>query len=69
MNLPDYIRAIGEDVAAAKFGVSVWTIRSWRQRTRFPRANKANEIVAMTDGIVGLDGIYAPESIVKKKAA
>ena len=69
MNLPEYIRAIGEDVAAAKFGVSIWTIRSWRQRAKFPRASKANEIVALTDGIVGLDGIYAPESIVKKKAA
>ena len=58
MNLPDYIRTVGEDVAAAKFGVSVWTIRSWRQQSKFPRTDKANEIVRRTDGVVTLDGIY-----------
>jgi hypothetical protein len=60
MNLPEYIRTVGEGVAAQKFGVSVWTIRAWRQQAKFPRSSKANEIVALTDGIVGLDGIYAP---------
>ena len=66
MNLPEYIRTIGETTAAQKFGVSVWTIRAWRQQAKFPRASKANEIVAVTDGVVGLDGIYAPAKPVEK---
>lgn len=60
MNLPDYIRKVGEPVAVQKFGVSVWTIRAWRQQAKFPRAAKANEIVAVTDGVVDLEGIYTP---------
>jgi hypothetical protein len=58
MNLPNYIRTVGEDVAAAKFGVSVWTIRTWRQQAKFPRPNKAAEIVSITDGVVDMAGIY-----------
>lgn len=58
MNLPEYIRTVGEDVAAKKFGASVWTIRAWRQQAKFPRASKAAEIVALTDGIVDMGGIY-----------
>jgi hypothetical protein len=69
MNLPEYIRTIGEDVAAKKFSVSVWTIRAWRQQAKFPRASKANEIVVITDGAVDLEGIYKRVSDVKKKAA
>ena len=60
MNLPEYIRTVGEDVAAAKFNASVWTIRSWRQQAKFPRTEKANEIVRLTDGVVTLAGIYTP---------
>lgn len=60
MNLSDYIKEQGEDAAAAKFRVSIWTIRSWRQRAKFPRTEKANEIVSLTGGIVTLADIYAP---------
>lgn len=67
MNLPDYIRKVGEDVAAAKFGVSVWTIRTWRSQAKFPRRDKGEEIVRLTDGIVDYDGIYT--KVVKKIAA
>ena len=71
MNLPEYIRTIGEATAAQKFGVSVWTIRAWRQQAKFPRASKANEIVAITDGVVDLDGIYTPikPTAAKREAA
>jgi hypothetical protein len=69
MNLPEYIRTIGEDVAAKKFSVSVWTIRAWRQQAKFPRASKANEIVVITDGAVDLEGIYKRVSDAKKKAS
>ena len=58
MNLPDYIRKVGETVAAQLFGVSIWTIRAWRQQAKFPRTSKASEIVRLTNGVVDLDGIY-----------
>lgn len=68
MNLPDYIRKIGENAAASKFGVSVWTIRAWRQQAKFPRTSKANEIVRLTGGVVDLEGIYMRTNA-KTKAA
>lgn len=60
MNLPDYIKTIGEQAAANLFGVSVWAVRSWRQRARYPRAEKAREIVEKTGGKVTYEAIYAP---------
>jgi hypothetical protein len=69
MNLPEYIRTIGEAVAAQRFGVSVWTIHAWRQQAKFPRASKANEIVVITGGAVDLEGIYKRVSDAKNKAA
>jgi len=66
MNLPEYIRTVGEEVVAKKFEVSIWTVRAWRQQAKFPRTSKANEIVQMTDGVVNLEGIYSP---IKTEAA
>lgn len=60
MDLPTYIRTIGEQAAANLFGVSVFTIRSWRQRARYPRSDKAREIVEKTGGKVTYEAIYAP---------
>jgi hypothetical protein len=60
MNLKTYIDQKGEAHVAVAFNVSVWTVRSWRQGTRKPRAKKANEIVARTGGEVSLADIYAP---------
>lgn len=59
MNLPTYIETIGEQAAANLFGVSIWTVRSWRHRTRYPRADKAREIVEKTGGKVTFEAIYA----------
>lgn len=60
MDLPSYIRVVGESAAAARFRVSVWTIRSWRQQSRRPRPNKAMEIVAASNGRVTLADIFGP---------
>jgi DNA-binding transcriptional regulator YdaS (Cro superfamily) len=59
MNLATYIKAIGEDAAANLFGVSVYTVRSWRQFSRYPRPEKAREIVQRTGGKVSYEAIYA----------
>lgn len=69
MNLPDYIRSIGEERASAEFGVSVWTIRSWRQRTRFPRIAKAVEIVSKSRGAVTMDVIFGQDVSAKPSQA
>lgn len=58
MNLPDYIKTIGEKPAATLFGVSVYTIRSWRQRARLPRPAKALQIEQATGGKVKVAEIY-----------
>ena len=58
MNLPTYIKTIGEQAASRLFGVSVHTVRSWRQRARYPRPAKAVEIVEATGGKLTLEQIY-----------
>lgn len=60
MNLRTYIQTKGEAAVADQFGVSVWTVRSWRSGKKKPRPATANEIVAKTGGEVSLAGIYAP---------
>jgi hypothetical protein len=69
MNLPEYIRIIGEDVAAKEFSVSVWTIRAWRIQSMFPGASKAYVIVVFSDGAVDLEGFYNRVIDAKNKAA
>ena len=58
MDLPTYIRAVGDDTAARLFGVTVRAVESWRLRARYPRRSKGREIVALTHGAVTWGGIY-----------
>jgi DNA-binding transcriptional regulator YdaS (Cro superfamily) len=58
MNLPTYIKTIGEQAASRLFGVSVYTVRSWRSGSRQPRPSKAREIVEATGGKLTLERIY-----------
>lgn len=60
MNLAQYIQKVGDERAAEKFGVSKRRIESWRLGQRQPRPAKAREIVALTDGLLTLEDIYAP---------
>lgn len=62
MNLSDYIKKVGTKRAAAQFGVAPKTVQSWRYGYRYPRPDKANEIVQLTGGEVSLAGIYAQPS-------
>jgi hypothetical protein len=67
MNLAEYIKDVGHEEAAKLFGVSIFTVKSWRWGLRTPRPAKANEIVRLTGGAVSLAGIFATND--KNKAA
>lgn len=56
--LPQFIADIGDAQAAALFDVKERTAMAWRLRERYPRPEKANEIVEKTEGEVSFEGIY-----------
>jgi DNA-binding transcriptional regulator YdaS (Cro superfamily) len=59
MTLTEYLKTIGDERAAAKFGVTPRRISSWRLGERQPRPAMARRIVEMTDGLLTLSDIYA----------
>lgn len=62
MNLPDYIRTIGDKAAMALFNAKPATVKAWRLGYRQPSREKAREIIAVTGGKVSWDDMYpAPE--------
>lgn len=63
MSLPDYILKVGDEAAAASFGVKVRTVQSWRRRDRYPRVEQAREIVRLTRGEVDFSGIFGDETV------
>lgn len=58
MNLPDYIAALGDEVAAKTLGISVRAARSYRERRRTPRPAKAAQMVKRSKGKLTLEAIY-----------
>ncbi len=60
MNLPEYIQSIGIKAFAKKFGVSERAALAWQYRTRLPRAETAQRIVAGSP--VSWEGIYKVSS-------
>ena len=58
MKLIDYIKTVGDAVAAEQFGVEIRTIRSWKWRDRRPRPRKAHEIERATKGVVKVSECY-----------
>ena len=59
MNLPTFIKTIGNISAARMFGVSEGTIKSWRYHYRAPSPDNARMIERITGGAVTLAEIYA----------
>lgn len=57
MNLPDYIKQIGVKSFAEKFGVTERAALAWQYRTRKPRSQIAEKIVANSP--VTWEGIYS----------
>ena len=58
MDLPAYIKSVGDARASELFGEPVRTVKSWRYRDRRPRPETAQKIVAATNGEVTLADIY-----------
>lgn len=58
MRLADYIKQLGDDKAAALWGVKRRTVESWRLGARTPRPEQA-EIIVRTSPVT-YEGIYAP---------
>lgn len=69
--LPEFIAAVGDEIAAEMFGIEKVTARAYRLRNRIPQHKNAVEIVEKTalhpDGPVTFDGIYADVQPVKFK--
>lgn len=59
MELKAYIKKHGIKRCTELFGVSKWTVKSWRSGERTPRPEAATRIVQVTGGEVSLAGIYA----------
>lgn len=57
-SLPDFIREIGVDRAAALFGEKPRTVMGWMYRERFPRKQTAAKIVERTKGKIDYAAIY-----------
>lgn len=58
MTLREYILKFGVDHCAILFGVKPRTIDSWKRGERYPRPEKAHEIVSKTEGKVTIEGCY-----------
>lgn len=63
MTLADYITHVGDEAAAAEFGVEVRTAASWRRGERSPRPRKAAEIIRVSGGRFAFDDIYPPQRV------
>ena len=60
MNLSEYIKKQGAKKFAERFGVTERAAKAWQYRTRKPRTEVAQKIVAETP--VTYEGIYGPPS-------
>jgi len=60
MNLSEYIRKQGAEKFAQRFGVTKRAALAWQYRTRTPRRELAQKIVAETP--VTFEGIYGSSS-------
>lgn len=67
MTLADYIKSVGDQAFAEKFGVTTRAVMSWRLGTRTPRRETAQKIVAGTP--VTWDGIYGARPTGEGEAA
>lgn len=58
MDLPAFIKSVGDDHAAKLFGVKLRTVASWKYGEKTPRPQKALEIERLTKGRVRFTDIY-----------
>lgn len=63
MNLPDYIKQVGDSEFAKRFDIKERTAMAYRLRERIPRSNLAQRIVKETP--VTWAGIYGEQQAAK----
>lgn len=61
MTLQSFIRKVGDQQASELFGVSERTAASWRRGERFPRTEKAHEIVKASNNEISFSECYQVE--------
>jgi DNA-binding transcriptional regulator YdaS (Cro superfamily) len=59
MDLPSFIKSVGDEAAARLFGVKLRTVASWKYGERTPHGKRAAEIERLTKGKVRVTEIYA----------
>ena len=59
MTLPQYIRTVGVEVAAATLGISARAARSYLYRHRMPRPATALQMVRRSAGRLTMASIYS----------
>lgn len=69
MTLPAFIAHLGDEVASKLFQTELRTIQSWRRRERYPRPKQAQQMVAVADGRLTMQGIYGDDSAVEESEA
>ena len=57
-SLPDFIRGLGVDKAAALLGQKPRTVMSWMYRDRRPRPETAQELIERSNGRLSMASIY-----------
>lgn len=58
LTLPQFIESVGDEAAARLFEAELRTVQSWRRRERLPRPEKAQRMVALSDGRLTMESIY-----------
>ncbi len=61
MDLPDFIKSMGDAEAARLFGVTERAVMSWRLGDRQPRPATASQIIAASKGRLNWQDIYPPK--------
>lgn len=62
MTLNQWIDELGAAKVAGLLDIKERTVHGWRRKEREPRPEVARQIVALTDGEVSFEGIYAREN-------
>ena len=68
MNLPEFLRELGDERAADAIGVKARTVGSWRRGERMPRPAHARCIILLSDGRLDFSSIYSGEKSAARKS-
>ncbi len=67
MKFSEYIKKLGDEVCAQRWGVKARTVASWRRGERFPRPKQAGEIVRKEEGALSIQDIFGIPDITPRR--